>query len=158
MTRCLLNMGQFSKFIEQQEIIQDFSSTVNTNRSNLSIVKYFAREKQRQEQNAEEASPDDDKCNKLSFELYEKAMQILKQLQIQQSQMARGSLSSGSEVQLKAVKAARVGRADRRGKVKQENTEICKTEGIQLVRSWNECDEAFKASYNKIINDPVIQK
>ena len=74
MTRCLLNMGQFSKFIEQQEIIQDFSSTVNTNRSNLSISKYFVREKQRQEQNVENARPDDDKCNKLSFELYEKAM------------------------------------------------------------------------------------
>lgn len=72
--------------------------------------------------------------------------------------MARGSLSSGSEVQLKAVKGVRGGRADRKGKVRQENAEICKTEGIQLVRSWNECDEAFKASYNKITNDPMIQR
>lgn len=72
--------------------------------------------------------------------------------------MVRGSLSSGSEVQLKAVKGTRAGRGERKGKIKQENAEICKTEGIQLVRSWNECDEAFKASYNKIINDPTTQR
>ena len=47
MTRCLLNMSQFSKFIEHQKIIQNFTSTVNTNRSNQSVSKYFARERQK---------------------------------------------------------------------------------------------------------------